>query len=180
MDKDATKLAILTESAKCGNQIYKVKDDFGEFVKLKHSYSQPEDVRSNYLIALSSLLNSGLVRQVFASDDIALYEVTAQGKALTTLASAKERIKNELQVSGHVFKIHSRKGEFVQCGEESLDKIDSERILYLQALHMLLHHGAIRVASESKEMTTYELDLTNQLYCDQHTLKESTTPKFAA
>jgi hypothetical protein len=78
-----------------------------------------------------------------------------------------EQINVELVSSGRVYKIHSEKGEFLQCGAQSHNKIDSERILYLQALHMLLHHGVVRIASESKTMATYELDRTNQVYCDR-------------
>ncbi len=168
------------EAAKHGNQIYKLKSEDGDFIKLKHSYSQP-DLRSLYLTALHGLLNSKLVRQVFASDCIELYEMTFEGKAFTSLTSAAEQIMQELATSGRVFKVHSAKGEFVQCGSNSFNKIDSERILYLQALRHLLHHGSVRIASESREMATYELDLTNKIYCDLSQRNELGKPdQFAA
>lgn len=182
MDNESIKFAILTEAAKHGNHIYKLKSESGEYIKLKHSYSQPEDLRNQYLTALNGLLNSRLVQIVFATDDIELYEITDSGLSFTTLASAVDRIKQELQASSRVYKVHSCKGEFVQCGAESFNKIDSERIVYLQALHMLLYHGAARIASESKEMATYELDRTNQLYCEQskRTERGVSADQFAA
>lgn len=181
MDNESIKLAILMEAAKHGNQIYKLKSEDGDFIKLKHSYGQPDDLRSLYLTALNGLLNSKLVRQVFASDCIELYEMTPEGKAFTSLTSAAEQIRQELATSGRVFKVHSDKGEFVQCGSNSFNKIDSERILYLQALRNLLHHGSVRIASESREMATYELDLTNKIYCDLSHRNELGKPdQFAA
>ena len=158
MDNESTKFAILLEAIKHGNQIYKLRDETGEFIKIQHSYSQPADSRSGYLVALNSLFNSGLVRQVFANDNIELFEVTSQGKAFTTLTSAKELIQKELKTNGRVYKIHSHKGEFVQCGANAINQIDSERILYMQALQTLLHRGVIRVTCETSEMATYELD----------------------
>ncbi|CAN5507677.1 hypothetical protein BH10CYA1_BH10CYA1_40280 [soil metagenome] len=167
MDSESTKLAILLEAMKHGNQIYKLQDEAGEFIKLKHSYSQPADLRSGYLTAMNSLLNGGLVRQVFTSDDVQLFEVTSQGKAFTTLSSAKELIQKELAGNGRLYKIHSQRGEFVQCGANSINQIDSERIVYMQALQMLLHRGIIRVTCETSEMATYELD-ANQLHTEQY------------
>ncbi|MBS2005356.1 MAG: hypothetical protein JST44_27840 [Cyanobacteria bacterium SZAS LIN-5] len=182
MDNESIKFAILTEAAKNGNHVYKLKSDTGDYIKLKHSYSQPDEIRDQYLTALNGLLNSRLVQKVFSTDDIELYELTESGLSFTTLASAMERIKHELQAFGRVYKIHSSKGEFVQSGAESFNKIDSERIVYLQALHMLLYHGFARVVSESKEMATYELDRTNQLYCEQLKLAEErvSPDKYAA
>jgi|694.fasta_scaffold124889_3 hypothetical protein len=172
MDSESVKIAILTEATKHGNQIYKLKSQAGDFIKLKHSYSQPDDVRSTYLTALNGLISSKLVRQVFATDDIELYELTEDGKSFTTLKSATNLILQELENSGSIYKVHSDKGEYLQCGAASHNKIDSERIVFLQALHMLLHHGAVRVSSESKEMATYQLDRTNQIYCDHSTRRE--------
>jgi hypothetical protein len=182
MDNESIKFAILTEAAKNGNHIYKLKSESGDYIKLKHSYSQPDDIRGQYLTALNGLLNSRLVLKVFATDDIELYELTDSGLSFTTLASAIERVKHELQACGRVYKIHSCKGEFVQCGAESFNKIDSERIVYLQALHMLLYHGAVRIASESKEMATYELDRANELYCElsKRTERSVSPDKYAA
>lgn len=172
MDSESVKIAILTEATKHGNQIYKLKSLAGDFIKLKHSYSQPDDLRSMYLTALNGLINSKLVRRVFATDDIELYELTDDGKSFTTLKSAMNQIRQELENSGSIYKVHSDKGEYLQCGAESYNKIDSERIVYLQALHMLLHHGAVRISSENKEMATYQLDRTNQIYCDQSRQRE--------
>ncbi|MBS2003175.1 MAG: hypothetical protein JST44_16805 [Cyanobacteria bacterium SZAS LIN-5] len=45
MDNESIKFAILTEAAKNGNHIYKLKSESGDYVKLKHSYSQPDDTR---------------------------------------------------------------------------------------------------------------------------------------
>lgn len=167
MDIESAKAAILTEAAKQKNQIFKLKDNAGEYLKLKHSYSQPGDVRESYLLALNSLLNSGLVRQVFANDHLELFELTKEGAAKSTLAVAKSRLIKELESSGRVFKVHSDRGEFVQIGAESINSVDSERILYMQALHALFYHGIIKVASESREMATYELDRTKQDYFNQ-------------
>ncbi|HEY9730489.1 MAG TPA: hypothetical protein V6C89_01165 [Drouetiella sp.] len=172
MDSESIKFAILTEAAKQGNHIYKIKSEGGDFIKLKHSYNQPEELRGRYLEALNALINSQYVKQVFVTDDIELYELTADGMSFTTLRSAMDQILSELENSGSVYKVHSDKGEYLQSGAKSHNKIDSERIVYLQALHMLLHHGAIRVSGESKEMATYQLDRTNQRYCDQTTQRE--------
>jgi hypothetical protein len=160
MDIETIKLEILREASKHGNQICKLRDEVGEFVKVKRGYGSPDELRAVYLEALKSLINGGLVRHVFTNKDVELFEMTARGAAMTTVASAKERITAELLSGGRVYKIHSEKGEFVQCGALAIDEIDSERILYMQALHELLHHGMIQVASDNHELASYRLDLS--------------------
>jgi hypothetical protein len=157
MHIEEVKLDILREAGKHGNQICKLKNDCQEFVKVRRGYSQPDELRAIYLAALSDLLLNGLVKLVFSNRDLELFELTAEGSHCTTVRSARERIMDELKSVGRVYKIHSDRGEFVQFAELAINDIDAERILFMLALHELLHHGVVQVVSESREMASYEL-----------------------
>lgn len=49
MSIEESKLEILTEARKHGKQIWKLKSDRSQFVKVKRGYSEPEDTRLSYL-----------------------------------------------------------------------------------------------------------------------------------
>lgn len=154
---EAAKIDILREAAKHKNQICKLQSPDGGFVKVRRGYSQPDELRATYNAALNSLLKNGSIKFVFKNSHLELYEVTAAASQATTLRSAMERVLEEMQTSGSVYKIHSERGEFVQCGENAFDMFEHERILMMQALHELLHNGKIQVVYESREMCRFEL-----------------------
>lgn len=156
MDIEDIKFDILREAGRHGNQIYKLKKEDGEFVKVKRGYSHPQELREKYLSALDDLIESGLVNNVFSNRDLELFEVADKG-SFQTPRSAQERIVEELESGGRVYKIHSDRGEFVQCGKHAIDGIDAERVLFIQALHELSHHGVIQVVSENHVMANYRL-----------------------
>lgn len=156
MHIEESKLEILNEARKHGKQIYKLKSDGRERVKVRSAYSQPDDLRTSYLAALSELIENGLVAEVFSNKDIELYELTPEGAYCTTLDSARERILDELNSRGRVYKVHGDRGEFIQLGRTSMNHGDVERILFMRALHELMYRGTVMVTSENREMTSYE------------------------
>lgn len=164
MHTEETKLDILREARKHGQQICKLKSDGSEFVKVRRGYSQPEDVRVMYLSALSDLLDTGLVERVFSNHEMELFELTRAGSNCTTMRSAREKILEELKSHGRVYKIHSIHGEFIQFAKLALNENDDERIVYMKALHELLYHGLIQVVSENREMACYELAVPSSGY----------------
>lgn len=146
---------ILREASLHGNQICRLKNASGEFVKVKRGYSQPDELRLAFLSALDELLTDGSVKQVFNNRVLEFYEAKSPLNESTTLLSIKDRIMREIAESGHVYKIHSPIGEFVQLGNQSFEEPEHERIVYMEALGALLHHGAISVANETAEMTVF-------------------------
>jgi len=154
MNIEVAKWNILEEAARHSNQIFKVATGDGYYVK---GYCSPDELRCIYIAALDSLLQHGLIKHVFTNKDFELYAVNACATELTTMHSATERILAELDATGSVYKIHSHQGEFVQCGDNAFDQFEHERIVFMRALHVLLHSGKIRVVSESREMCRLEL-----------------------
>ena len=157
MNKEEAKSDILREAGRNGNQVCKLKNPAGEFVKVKRGYNQPDELRFAYLDALNELLTDGSVKPVFSNRVLDLYELNGVQLEVASLNSVKRRLLSEFAKLGRVYKIHSNGGEFVQCGSQSHDELEDDRILYMEALGELLHHGALCVAKESPEMTVYEL-----------------------
>jgi hypothetical protein len=157
MKIEEAKFEILREAAKQGNQICKLPNPDGDFVKVKRAYCQTDELRSTYLAALDALVLDGSIKFVFKSKDFELYEVTARSLQIMTVQHAKERLLAELKANGSVYKVHSDRGEFVQMGDCAFDEMECERILFMQALHELLHHGTIQVFAETREICKFEI-----------------------
>lgn len=165
MQIEELKLEILREARKNKQQIFKVKSSDTEFVKVRRGYSQPEEARIMYLDALTELVDSGLVSNIFDNTNIELFELTRSGDtSCPTVRSAREEITEALQMNGRIYKVHSAAGEFIQSVSQCFKRNEDERIVYLKALHELLYHGVVQVASENREMATFQLALPDSGY----------------
>lgn len=149
---------LLAEAAKTGNLIMRMRDEGGEFVKAKRPYMEPPQVRATYLQALLVLIEQGQINPVLKNRELEVFEITPAGRASrSTMEQAKEHLIEEMRRSGGAFKVHSIRGDYVQCGSRAHDSIENERILFLEALCDLLSHGVIQVVSETREISRYEL-----------------------
>jgi ribonucleotide monophosphatase NagD (HAD superfamily) len=157
MDINIVRTEILREAERNGNQVCKLKNDAGDFVRVKRGYSQPSDLRQLYLEALTSLVEDGLLRTVFSNRDLELFDVVSPGGHICTPGAAYKRIIDELKTSGRIYKIHSDRGEFIQCGTTAYDEDDEERISFLGATRQLIHEDVLTIVNESRTMTIYEL-----------------------
>jgi hypothetical protein len=160
---EQTKLSLLREASRTLNTISKVKNDQSEFVKCKHAYDHPEDLRLLYLEALDALIEDGVMELVITNEYLDLFEIKQPSKT-TTVESAKEALLKQLRQDGRIYKIHSPRGEFVQCKKFALggnplpdDNEEESRILFLQALSELMRYGKIDLVAESKEMCIFSL-----------------------
>lgn len=158
---EQTKIALLREASSILNTISKVKGDGAEFVKCKHAYDRPEEIRTLYLLALDALIEDGAIELVLTNEYLDLFELK-QCAQVSTLAAAKEVLLRQLKLDGRIYKIHSPRGEFVQCrkfalgGADSTDENEEEsRIIFLKALSELMRSGKIDLISESREMTVF-------------------------
>ncbi len=158
---EQTKIALLREASKTLNTISKVKNGGEEFVKCKHAYDHPEEIRSLYLQALDSLIEDGATELVLTNEYLDLFELK-QTSTISTLAAAKEALLRQLKQDGRIYKIHSPQGEFVQCkkfalgGADRPDENEEEsRIMFLKALSELMRYGKIDLVSENKEMSVF-------------------------
>ncbi|MFA6213604.1 MAG: hypothetical protein WCT03_26990 [Candidatus Obscuribacterales bacterium] len=158
---EQTKIALLREASKTLNTISKVKSDGAEFVKCKHAYAHPEEIRTLYLQALDSLIEDGSTELVLTNEYLDLFELK-QTTPLSTLAAAKEALLRQLKQDGRIYKIHSPQGEFVQCkkfalgGADRPDENEEEsRIVFLRALSELMRYGKVDLVSESREMSVF-------------------------
>lgn len=147
---------LLREAVKYKSHICKLKNGVGGFVKIKHRYMDPDEMRVAYLEALEALVAEGVVRPVFSNKHMDLYELSNDNCAVATLCDAKQIILKALTESGHIYKIHSDQGEYVQGGQISYDRSEDERILFLAALYDLVHHGTVQVAEETRELAIIE------------------------
>jgi hypothetical protein len=154
MNIDDAKQDLLEDAAKDHKQLLLVKTLESEHVK---GHCMPEEVRAAYVEALESLLGEGAVKLVFKNKDLQLYECTASAWRASTIAAATQQIVAELNKSGAVYKIHSQQGEFVQCGDQAIDGLEVERIVFLKALHKLLYSGQIVPVNDSKQFCTFRL-----------------------
>jgi hypothetical protein len=157
MDLQTAKMELLLDASKNRNQIIKVEKADGAYVK---GHSLPSEVRSKFIAALDSLLQEGALKPIFKNSEMEMFAVTAQAAELTTLSSARQRILQEFQDNKYVYKIHSPRGEFVQCAGENFEQFEYSRILFMRALHELLYSGKIDVVSDCREICTYALSPT--------------------
>ncbi|CAN5589503.1 hypothetical protein BH11CYA1_BH11CYA1_40380 [soil metagenome] len=160
---EQTKIALLREASKTLNTISKIKSDGAEFVKCKHAYAQPEEIRTLYLAALESLIEDGSTELVLTNEYLDLFELK-QVSPVATLSAAKDALLKQLKQDGRIYKIHSPQGEFVQCkkfalgGAKLFDGDENEeesRIVFLRALSELMRYGKIDLVSESREMSVF-------------------------
>lgn len=147
---------LLREAKKAGNQICRLSDGNGHFVKARRGYSYPDEVRDLYNQAMDGLLNAGKLRCVIKNHALELYEVLATNGAVMNKRSAKRLLLQYAEQYGHIYKIHSKEGEFVQAGPNAFFEVDEERILVMAALVELAREGRLRVVNDSKELTNYE------------------------
>lgn len=179
MDIKDAKSEILRQASQHGNQVCKLKSPDGDFVKVKHGFNQPDELRRIYLDALNALLLDGSVKHVFSNRVLELYEAKSALCQATTLLVFKHRIMSEFQSSGRVYKIHGSIGEFVQLGAQSCEGPEFERILYIEALGDLLHRGVLNVSHDSPDMTTYVIPcVTNKL--EYNSYSQNASSKQAA
>ena len=149
---------LLREAAKSGNQICKLKNSAGDVVKVQRGYSHPEDVRTLYLEAIAQLVAEGKVKQILQNKDLELYVVLNNSGHIACKAQAREALLTEAELTGVVYKIHSRDGEFVQVGSRTFCDVDEERILFLKVLYELFRHGQLKMVWDSKELCRYEIE----------------------
>jgi hypothetical protein len=154
MDLNNAKSQLLSEAAASNNQLFKVDNLDGVYVK---GFSIPIELRELFVAGLDSLLQEGEITSLFTNAQLQVFGLTAGSSMLVTVKSAKLRILQEIQDHIHIYKIHSSAGEFVQCACENFDHYDSSRIVFLRALGDLLHSGEIDVVSECREMCVYKI-----------------------
>jgi hypothetical protein len=149
---------LLREAKKSHNQLCRMKTGYGSFVRCKHAYAEPEELRSLYLAAFDSLCVEGKLVKVLENDIFEIYELDEDGRgAKLSTQDAMDAILSGMQRYGLLYKIHSNEGEFIQCGNASYADEDEERIVYLGAVYRLMHKGLIQVVSDSKQYATYAL-----------------------
>jgi hypothetical protein len=146
MDLNNAKSQLLSEAAASNNQLFKVDNLDGVYVK---GFSIPIELRELFVAGLDSLLQEGEITSLFTNAQLQVFGLTAGSSML--------RILQEIQDHIHIYKIHSSAGEFVQCACENFDHYDSSRIVFLRALGDLLHSGEIDVVSECREMCVYKI-----------------------
>ncbi len=148
---------LLREAQKSRNQLCKMKNGSGEFVRCRYSYVEPEELRTLYLAAFNSLRLDGKLKKVLENDILEIYEVNGNdnGSGLS-IQDAKATLIDGANRFGQLFKIHSPEGEFIQCGSKVYFEPDQDRILYLEALYELLHHGQVQVVSDIGKFTSYQ------------------------
>lgn len=147
---------LLREAKKAGNQICRMKNESGSFIKARRGYSHPDDIRLLYNQAFETLVREGKLKMVLRNKDLELFELTRADGHVVTKSAAKEILLQAIQQGGHIFKIHSPDGEFVQVGQKAYCDIDDERIVFLEALYELMRQGRIHLLSDSKELSTFE------------------------
>jgi hypothetical protein len=153
MDIADARVELLQFASLNGNQLFKVDASDGVYVK---GYGIPEGSRDLYVAALDSLTHDGSVTPLFRNNEIQLFSITNFAASMVTLDSAKERILQEMEEYGYVYKIHSHTGEFVQFVGENFEQVEYSRILFMRALGDLLHSGQIDVHSDTREMCIYK------------------------
>jgi hypothetical protein len=135
-----------------------MKSGHGSFIRGKHAFAEPEDLRSLYLAAFDSLCLDGKLRKILENDIFEIYEIDEDGRGVKlSVQDAIESILTGMQRYGLLYKIHSSEGEFIQCGSATYADKDDERITYLEAVYRLMHKGMIQVVSDSKQYATYSL-----------------------
>ena len=154
MDLETAKKEILYDAAQNKNRIYLMGLTDSACVK---GYYAPVEWRQIYVAALNALQLEGSVEPIFKNKEMQLFAVTAMAPAVETLNSAKEKILQEIQTNGFIYKIHSRNGEFVQCADENFADFEGTRMLYNRALGELLRRGVVDVVEETREMCTYAM-----------------------
>jgi hypothetical protein len=156
MDIADAKVELLHSASLNGNQLFKVGAFDGIYVK---GYGTPEESRDIFVAALDSLAQDGSIAALFRNNEIQVFSITKSAAPMVTLQSAKQRILQEIEEYGYVYKVHSHTGEFVQFVGENFEHVEYSRILYLRALGELLHAGEIDVHSDTREMCTYKKSL---------------------
>lgn len=148
---------LLREAVKAGSEIRKVKDGAGDFVKVRqHAYSHPEEVRSLYMQAFESLMHEGRLRCVLQNKAIELYLVLDSSGPVLNKSAARRVLLQAADEHGHVYKVHSSDGEFVQVGPCIFSEIEEERIMFLQVLFDLFREERLRLVGDSREVAHYE------------------------
>ena len=149
---------LLKEAKKSHNQLCRMKSSYGSFVRCKHAYAEPEELRNLYLAAFDSLCLECKLIKVLENDIFEIYELDEDGCGVRlSMQDAMDVILSAMQRYGLLYKIHSTDGEFIQCGTATYAEKDDERIIYLEAVYRLMHKGSIQVVSDSKKYATYEL-----------------------
>jgi hypothetical protein len=147
---------LLREAVKAGSEIRKVKNGAGDFVKVRqHAYSHPE-VRELYMQAFESLMLEGRLRCVLQNKAIELYLVVNSSGPVLNKSAARRVLLHAAEEHGHVYKVHSSDGEFVQVGPCIFSEIEEERILFLQVLFDLFREERLRLVGDSREVAHYE------------------------
>jgi hypothetical protein len=152
---DSAKDELVREAAVSGNQICRLKNGSNFFIKAKHGYSHPEELRILYVRAFDSLVKEEKFRLVFSNSDLDLYELTCADSQVCSGEDAKADLLGEIRRSGSVFKIHGKNCEYVQVGNRAIDKIEGERIVYLQALGELVRSGEIRPVLDNSVLAKF-------------------------
>lgn len=148
---------LLREAAKSGKQICKLKHAAGTFIKARHGYSHPEEIRAHYMRAFDQLVAEGKLRLVLENKDLELYEVVEDPDRISSKQHARQLLMEEAGRAAEIYKIHSSDGEFVQIGSRAFCDIDDERILFLEALSELARQNKLCLVWDSKELCRYEL-----------------------
>ena len=149
---------LLREAKKSRNQLCRMKSDSGSFIRCKHAYVEPEEIRTLYLEAFDSLCSDGTLKKILENDIFEIYELDQDGQGIKiSVEDAMNVLQEGMQRYGQLYKVHSRDGEFIQCAGTTYADKDDERIVYLEAVYRLMHKGIINVVSDSKQLATYAL-----------------------
>ncbi len=148
---------LLRETGKGRNQLCKMKNVTGEFIVGRRSYVQPDELRTVYLEAFNSLYLAGKLRMVVENDVLGIYELSDSDRYSVTVQSAMATLVEGVKQHGQIFKIHGSSGEFLQCGPDVYFSPDHERIVFLEAIYELMHHGKLEIASDSKKFAVYAM-----------------------
>ena len=146
---------LLREAGKSRNQLCKIKNNAGEFVTCRHSYVEPEERRATYLAAFDSLSRDGKIRKIVENDVLEIYEVPDENNLGLTVQDAMTALLDGIKRHEQIFKIHGSDGEFVQCGANVYFSPDQERIVFLEAIYELLHHGQVEIVSDTRKFAVY-------------------------
>jgi hypothetical protein len=153
---------LLREASKSRNQLAKMKNDAGEFVTCRHSYVEPEELRTVYLAAFDWLCLDGRLKKIVENDIMEIYQVDDSNHSGLTVQDAMTALIDGVQRHDQIFKIHGPAGEFLQCGPNVYFSPDHERIVFLEAIYELLHHGKLEIVSDTKKFAVYAASRNRQ------------------
>jgi hypothetical protein len=146
---------LLREAGKSRNQLCKMKNSAGEFVTCRHSYVEPDELRTVYLAAFDWLCLDGRLKKIVENDILEIYEVNGANHSGLTVQDAMAALIDGVEHHEQIFKIHGPAGEFLQCGPNVYFSPDHERIVFLAAIYELLHHGKLEIVSDTKKFAVY-------------------------